>query len=512
VLIVAQASSTGNMIKLQSFIVLMHMAMAVAFQYSKVLPISKRRYISTKTSQLSLATNDNDATTLTVKASELDESLGLTDDEKNVVNVHRICSPSVVYVTSVLKSMGSVSSSNKRSSRRQSSRKWGRRKEDKKPKQNEEEADNDNDAKQQLPRGNNLGSGSGFVIDSSGYIVTNYHVIQRAYEANDVVKRYENFWDGLAKNTTKRIASEDVASFINGTINTISRRDSITDLPAQVFIRFGTNGGDKGDATSYYACDIVDVAPELDVAVLKMNKPPSSSLKQLSYGSSSDLLVGQSLLAIGNPFGLDRTLSSGLVSALGRSVTGVAGNEIKNCVQTDAAINPGNSGGPLLNLNGEVVGVNTMIITTSGSSAGIGFAVPSDSVKEATDRIIDLDKERQLQSTNRKGRGWLGIDVALSNLEESLKKRLYSDDIDSDACGAFVTAINAKSPLLNQQDILKNSIHVGERIVNVGGTSVANGNEFVIEMKKRVEGEQLSMTVANNKDEKRVVYVTLGSL
>jgi len=479
--------------------------MAVAFQYSKVLPISKRRYISTKTSQLSLATNDNDATTLTVKASELDESLGLTDDEKNVVNVHRVCSPSVVYVTSVLQSMGSGSSS-KRSSRRQSSRRWGRRKEDKTPKQEE---DKGNDTKQQLPRGNNLGSGSGFVIDSFGYIVTNYHVIQRAYEANDVVKRYENFWDELANNTTKKIASEDVASFINGTINTISRRDSITDLPAQVFIRFGTNGGEKGDATSYYACDIVDVAPELDVAVLKMNKP-SSSLKQLSYGSSSDLLVGQSLLAIGNPFGLDRTLSSGLVSALGRSVTGVAGNEIKNCVQTDAAINPGNSGGPLLNLNGEVVGVNTMIITTSGSSAGIGFAVPSDSVKDATDRIIDLDKERQLQSTNRKGRGWLGIDVALSNLEESLKKRLSNTDSDA---GAFVTAINAKSPLLNQQDISNGSIlRVGERIVNVGGTSIANGNEFVIEMKKRVEGEQLSLTVENNKNEKRVVYVTLGRI
>ena len=487
------------MIKLHSFTVLLHMA--VAFQ---VVPITKRSLIK---SQLSLATNydNDDKTTLTVKASEFDESLGLTVDEKNVVNVHRVCSPSVVYVTSVLKPMGSDSSS-KRSSRRQSSRRWGRRKEDKKPKQNEEEEDKGNDTKQQLPRGNNLGSGSGFVIDSSGYIVTNYHVIQRAYEANDVVKRYENFWDNFAKNTTKRIASEDVASFINGTINTIARRDLLTDLPAQVFIRFGTNGGEKGDATtSYHACDIVDVAPELDVAVLKMIKP-QSSLKQLSYGSSSALLVGQSLLAIGNPFGLDRTLSSGLVSALGRSVTGVAGNEIKNCVQTDAAINPGNSGGPLLNLNGEVVGVNTMIITTSGSSAGIGFAVPSDSVKDATDRIIELDKERQLQSTNRKGRGWLGIDVALSNLEDTLKKRL-----DSEACGAFVTAINTKSPLLNQNDA-NQSILVGERIVNVGGTSIANGNEFVMEMKTRVEGEQLSLTVANNKNEKRVIYVTLGRI
>jgi len=107
--------------------------------------------------------------------------------------------------------------------------------------------------------------------------------------------------------------------------------------------------------------------------------------------------VGQSLLAIGNPFGLNRTITAGLVSALGRAVTGVAGNDIKNCIQTYAAINPGNSGGPLLTLNGKVVGVNTMIITTLSSSAGIGFAVPGDNVKEGTDLTVESDKERQLQ-------------------------------------------------------------------------------------------------------------------
>merc|ERR1712127_798361 len=118
--------------------------------------------------------------------------------------------------------------------------------------------------------------------------------------------------------------------------------------------------GQSSNSASYHQCEIVDVVEELDVAVLKIsNSLPS--LKALAYGSSSDLLVGQSLLAIGNPFGLDRTLSQGLVSALGRSVTGVAGNAITNCIQTDAAINPGNSGGPLLTLSGEVVGVNTMI-------------------------------------------------------------------------------------------------------------------------------------------------------
>ncbi|EED86812.1 serine protease, partial [Thalassiosira pseudonana CCMP1335] len=187
------------------------------------------------------------------------------------------------------------------------------------------------------------GSGSGFVVDADGYIVTNYHVIQRAYETNQMVINYSN--------------------------------------------------------ASYYACEIVDVVKELDIAVLRMQSPMNGSermpLKALSYGSSSNLLVGQTLLAIGNPFGLDRTITSGLVSALGRTVTGVAGNPINNCIQTDASINPGNSGGPLLNLKGEVIGVNTMIISTSGSSAGIGFAVPGDNVKQKSNEIVDLDKERR---------------------------------------------------------------------------------------------------------------------
>ena len=126
--------------------------------------------------------------------------------------------------------------------------------------------------------------------------------------------------------------------------------------------------------------------------------------------------MGQSLPAIGNPFGLDRTIPAGLVSALGRAVTGVAGNDIMNCIQTDAAINPGNSGGPLLTLNGKVVGVNTIFITTSGSSAGIGFAVPGDNVKESTDLIVELDKERQLQFIQRKGSG---VEVASNSLEDS---------------------------------------------------------------------------------------------
>lgn len=217
----------------------------------------------------------SDEVSLTVRAAELDKSLGLTAHERDVVNVHRLCSPSEAYVTSIA---GASESSDER---RRNSR---------------------------FPRGRSLGSGSGFIVDSSGYLVTNYHVVQRAYEMNDIRERLGVF------------------AALSGSIS------------GQVFVRFGS---DEASAR-YLSCDIVGVAKELDIAVLKIKDTPESPLKALAFGSSSALLVGQTTVACGNPFGLDKTLTSGIVSALGRSVTGVAGNTLKNCVQTDAAINPGN--------------------------------------------------------------------------------------------------------------------------------------------------------------------------
>lgn len=262
-----------------------------------------------------------------IRASDLDDALGLTPEERAVVNVHRVCSKSVVYVTSVLKPMGSR-------------RRAGTRR---------KENDEVQEKQQSLPRGTALGSGSGFVVDPAGYIVTNYHVIQRAYESNQIIIQYDSFWNGVVANATNKIQTSggdssllsNIQSIINGTISAISGSRSNSDnLPAQVFVRFGTDGDNGGGG--YLPCDIVDVVKELDVAILKIcDTSSTSTLPALKYGSSSDLLVGQSLLAIGNPFGLDRTITAGLVSALGRSVTGVAGNAIKNCIQTDAAINPG---------------------------------------------------------------------------------------------------------------------------------------------------------------------------
>ena len=160
-----------------------------------------------------------------------------------------------------------------------------------------------------------------------------------------------------------------------------------------------------------------------------------------------------------------------------------------------------------------------MIISTSGSSAGIGFAVPGDNVKESTDSIVELDKERRLRSAKRKGRGFLGVEVATSSyLEASFRKRLSVSNTNNEGggVGAFLTSIATDSPLfhsaIDTTSITNGNINIGDRIVNVGGNPIANGREFVSDMKKRVEGEQLSLTVENVDREKKVVYVTLGRI
>jgi S1-C subfamily serine protease len=173
------------------------------------------------------------------------------------------------------------------------------------------------------------GTGSGFVWDRKGHIVSNYHVVHQA--------------------------------------NTLS-------------VTFP-------DGTRYEAT-LVGIAPDYDLAVLKIDAPPEK-LSPVTVTPSRDLQVGQQVYAIGNPFGLDTTLSSGIVSALGRTITSMTDRKIHDAIQTDTAINPGNSGGPLLMGSGHLVGVNTAILSPSGASAGIGFAVPSDTVSRIVPQLIE---------------------------------------------------------------------------------------------------------------------------
>ena len=172
------------------------------------------------------------------------------------------------------------------------------------------------------------GTGSGFIWDEQGHVVTNYHVIEQA-QGLEVT---------LADHTTCK-------------------------------------------------AEVVGLAPEKDLAVLRLQTRPAK-LRPIPIGTSADLQVGQRVLAIGNPFGLDQTLTTGVVSALGREIQSATRRRISGVIQTDAAINPGNSGGPLLDSAGRLIGVNTAIQSTSGSSAGIGFAVPVDTVNRVVPQLI----------------------------------------------------------------------------------------------------------------------------
>ena len=176
-----------------------------------------------------------------------------------------------------------------------------------------------------LPR---EGSGSGSIIDNHGHILTNNHVIQDAQKL-------------------------------------------------EVTLADGTK----------WAAKLVGTDPDNDLAVIKINAP-AEKLKPLLLGDSRKLQVGQKVLAIGNPFGLSLTLTTGIISSLGRTIRSETGTMIEDLIQTDASINPGNSGGPLLNSEGEIIGINTAIISPSGGSVGIGFAIPGNTAKRIIPQLI----------------------------------------------------------------------------------------------------------------------------
>jgi len=181
---------------------------------------------------------------------------------------------------------------------------------------------------QQVPQG----SGTGFIWSEDGYIVTNYHVVQ---QANRV----------------------------------------------EVTLQDGTT----------YDASFVGAEPDKDLAVIKIDAP-TATLVPIIPGDSALLEVGRKVIAIGNPFGLDTTMTVGIVSALGREIDSVGQRKIRDVIQTDAAINPGNSGGPLLNSLGQLVGVNTAIYSPSGASSGIGFAIPVNTVKKVVPELITFGR------------------------------------------------------------------------------------------------------------------------
>ena len=229
-----------------------------------------------------------------------------------------------------------------------------------------------------------LGAGSGFVWDDKGHIVTNYHVIRNAKSAQVAILTKLVPEDEANNDKNKKLKKQSSPSpsiaqrkaqkeeMMNGE-SLVSRRNassSITSYTRRVF-----------------KARVIGVDPGKDIAVLKVDAPVFD-LHPIEVGSSQNLHVGQTAMAIGNPFGLDHTLTVGVISGMGREVRSPIGRPISNVIQTDAAINPGNSGGPLLNRYGELIGINTAIFSPSGASAGIGFAIPSEPLKYIVETLI----------------------------------------------------------------------------------------------------------------------------
>ena len=213
------------------------------------------------------------------------------------------------------------------------------------------------------------GSGSGSIIDKRGYILTNVHVIA------DATKIYVSLFDG-----------------------------------------------------TQYEAEVVGTDLDSDLAVIKFTPPAGMELKTIAFGDSKTLKVGQRVIAIGNPFGLERTMTTGIVSGLGRPIQNSNNRIIRNMVQTDAAINPGNSGGPLLDTSGKMIGINTMIQSSSGNSAGVGFAVPSETAVRVVADLIKYGKVQRgtidatIIQMSRRIAQYAGLDISTGVLISEVQK------------------------------------------------------------------------------------------
>ena len=165
-----------------------------------------------------------------------------------------------------------------------------------------------------------------------------------------------------------------------------------------------------------------------DLAVIKFSPPEGVELKTISFGSSTTLRVGQRVIAIGNPFGLERTMTTGIVSSLGRPIQNSNNRIIRNMIQTDAAINPGNSGGPLLDTSGKMIGINTMIQSSSGNSAGVGFAVPAETAVRVVADLIKYGKvhrgtiDATIVQLSRRIAQYAGLDISSGVLISEVHK------------------------------------------------------------------------------------------
>jgi putative serine protease PepD len=268
-------------------------------------------------------------------------------------------------------------------------------------------------------QGGRQAQGSGFVYDASGHVITNYHVVHGA------------------------------------TSLTVTLAD-----------------GSRHDAT------VVGTDPSTDLAVLKV-EAPSAELHPLVLGDSSDVAVGDGVVAIGSPYGLEETVTSGIVSALGRTIESTNGYSIPGTIQTDAAINHGNSGGPLLDLRGHVIGVNSQIESESGGNTGVGFAIPSNTVRSVADQLVAGDQVEH---------AYLGVSLQGST---------------SDG-GAQIGSVTEGSPAARA------GLEAGDVITALDGDTIDTADALTATVAAKSPGDEVQVTYTRD-GESHTAQVTLGT-
>lgn len=270
------------------------------------------------------------------------------------------------------------------------------------------------------------GSGTGFIWDQEGHIVTNLHVLQGGNAFEVVLQDHSRY----------------EATFVGG-------------------------------------------YPNQDLAVLKISAP-KSALKPIPLGTVKDLKVGQKVLAIGNPFGWDQTLTTGVISALNRTIQSVNRREIEGVIQTDAAINPGNSGGPLIDSAGRIIGVNTQIYTTSGSNVGIGFAIPIDTANRVVPQLI---------SKGKYDRPGLGISITPRNDAILQRYGLAGVMIYEVAPGSAAQSSGLRGITFNRDGYLS---ELGDIIVKIGNESVGQLSDLHRILERHQVGDSIQITVVRD--------------
>ena len=273
------------------------------------------------------------------------------------------------------------------------------------------------------------GTGSGFLWDDEGHVVTNYHVVR----GSDFV---------------------------------------------QVKLADGTE----------WEAEVLGTAPEFDIAVLKI-EASADLLLPLATGRSDNLEVGQKVYAIGNPFGLDQTLTTGIVSGLGREIDSQSGDSIRGVIQTDAAINPGNSGGPLLDSRGRLIGVNTAILSRSGTSAGVGFAVPVNTVRATVPLLI---------SGKMVDRGFLGLSLAPMQIS-----RQATDE------GVLILGVAEGSPaagvnIRSTQSAEEGQTMWGDILISLNGNRITDSESLLVRLQELHAGDEVVLGIKRGEEYTRI--------